>query len=358
MVAKVDEAYNDYEPTKAAREIQSFVIDDLSNWYVRLNRKRFWKGQYNEDKISAYQTLYTCLLKVAQLGSPIAPFYMDQLFSDLNSVSNQIKKESIHLTDFPKVEEQLINEELESKMELAQKISSLIHSLRKKEMIKVRQPLSRLLIPVLNDKTKSYISDVKELILGEVNVKSIEFIDDTSGILIKKIKPNFKKLGREHGSKMKEISQAIAKLEQEDINSIEKNNILSLDLNDSSISLTLEDVEISSEDIPGWLVANDGGLTVALDVTITEELKQEGLARDMVNRIQNLRKDMGLDVQDKILINIGSLSNEVKVSLEKNEAYICEETQAKTLSITHELADGTLMDMEEFDIRVKLEVVK
>jgi isoleucyl-tRNA synthetase len=358
MVAKVDEAYNNYEPTKAAREIQNFIIDDLSNWYVRLNRKRFWKGQYNEDKISAYQTLYTCLLKVAQLGSPIAPFYMDQLFSDLNSVSNQIKKESIHLTDFPKVEEQLINEELESKMELAQKISSLIHSLRKKEMIKVRQPLSRLLIPVLNDKTKSYISDVKELILGEVNVKSIEFIDDTSGILIKKIKPNFKKLGREHGSKMKEISQAIAKLEQEDINSIEKNNILSLDLNDSSISLTLEDVEISSEDIPGWLVANDGGLTVALDVTITEELKQEGLARDMVNRIQNLRKDMGLDVQDKILINIGSLSNEVKVSLEKNEAYICEETQAKTLSITHELADGTLMDMEEFDIRVKLEVVK
>lgn len=358
MVAKVDEAYNDYEPTKAAREIQNFVIDDLSNWYVRLNRKRFWKGQYNEDKISAYQTLYTCLVKVAQLGAPIAPFYMDRLFSDLNSVSRQFEKESIHLTDFPKVEEGLINEELESKMTLAQKISSLIHSLRKKEMIKVRQPLSRILIPVLNDKTKSYISAVEELILGEVNVKSIEFIDDTSGILVKKIKPNFKKLGREHGSKMKEISQAIAKLEQEEINSIERNNGLQLNLNGLSINLTLEDVEISSEDIPGWLVANDGTLTVALDVTITEQLKQEGLARDMVNRIQNLRKEMGLDVQDKILINIGSLSNEVKISLEKNEAYICEETQAKALSITPELADGTSMDMEEFDIMVKLEVVK
>lgn len=358
MVAKVDEAYNDYEPTKAAREIQNFVIDDLSNWYVRLNRKRFWKGQYNEDKISAYQTLYTCLLKVAQLGAPIAPFYMDRLFLDLNAVSNQYQKESIHLTDFPKVTKDLINEELESKMELAQKISSLIHSLRKKEMIKVRQPLSRLLIPVLDDKIKTQISEVEELILGEVNVKSIEFIDDTSGVLVKKIKPNFKKLGREHGSKMKEISQAIAQLKQEDISSIEKNNGLQLHLKDSNINLTLEDVEISSEDIPGWLVANDGSLTVALDVTITEELKQEGIARDMVNRIQNLRKDMGLDVQDKILINVGSSSNEVKVSLETNEAYICEETQAKGLSIFNDLSNGTVMDMEEFDISVSLEVVK
>jgi isoleucyl-tRNA synthetase len=357
LISRVDEAYNDYEPTKAAREIQSFVIDDLSNWYVRLNRKRFWKGEYNEDKIAAYQTLYTCLSRIAQLAAPIAPFYMDRLFCDLNAVSNQFNKESVHLTDFPKVEQETINAELESKMELAQKISSLIHSLRKKEMIKVRQPLSRLLIPVLNDKTRAYISEVEELILGEVNVKSIEFIDDTSGILVKKIKPNFKKLGKEYGPRMKDISQAITKFSQEDISLLENNKSFELELVDSNINLTLEDVEISSEDIPGWLVANDGALTVALDVTITQELKREGIARDMVNRIQNLRKDMGLDVQDKIIIKVGTPSDEIKISLEANEAYICEETQAKGLSIFDELADGTSLDMEEFDIKVKLEVV-
>lgn len=358
LISKVDEAFNDYEPTKAAREIQEFVIDDLSNWYVRLNRKRFWKGEYNQDKISAYQTLYTCLVKVSQLSAPIAPFYMDRLFLDLNIVSGQIDTESVHLTDFPVKDDNLVNADLEIKMDLAQRVSSLIHSLRKKEMIKVRQPLSKILIPILNQETKDHISAVEELILGEINVKTIEFIDDTSGILIKKIKPNFKKLGREYGSKMKEISQAIAKLQQDDIASFEKNNGYELQLVDSTINLTLDDVEISSEDIPGWLVASEGGLTVALDVTISEELRQEGIARDMVNRIQNLRKDMGLDVQDKILIHVGSPSEEVRMSMESNKSYICEETQAKGLSIYQNLPDGTAMDMDELDIKVKLEVVK
>lgn len=357
LIGKVDSAFNDYEPTKAAREIQEFVVDDLSNWYVRLNRKRFWKGEYNADKISAYQTLYTCLSTVAQLASPIAPFYMDRLFSDLNKVSGRLNTESVHLTDFPLVSDKDIDVDLETKMELAQRISSLVHSLRKKEMIKVRQPLSKILIPVLSKETQHHIAAVEELILGEVNVKAIEFIDDTSGVLVKKIKPNFKKLGKVYGPKMKEISQAIAKLEQEQINAFESTNTLELSINDSSIHLTLEDVEISSEDIPGWQVANEGGITVALDITITEELKQEGIARDMVNRIQNLRKEMGLDVQDKILIHVGSPVDVVKSSLTANKSYICEETQARELSITDVLADGKPLEMDELDIKVKLERV-
>ncbi|MEQ9288516.1 MAG: isoleucine--tRNA ligase [Cyclobacteriaceae bacterium] len=355
LIGKVDDAFNDYEPTRAAREIQEFVVDDLSNWYVRLNRKRFWKGEYNADKISAYQTLYTCLSTVAQLASPIAPFYMDRLFSDLNKVSGRLNTESVHLTDFPQAYDKDIDVDLETKMELAQRISSLVHSLRKKEMIKVRQPLSKILIPVLSKETQHHIAAVEELILGEVNVKAIEFIDDTSGVLVKKIKPNFKKLGKVYGPKMKEISQAIAKLEQEQISAFESTNTLELHINDSSIQLTLEDVEISSEDIPGWQVANEGGITVALDITITEELKQEGIARDMVNRIQNLRKEMGLDVQDKILIHVGSPVDVVKSSLKANKSYICEETQAKELSITDVLADGKPLEMDELDIKVKLE---
>lgn len=357
LIGKVDGAFNDYEPTRAAREIQEFVVDDLSNWYVRLNRKRFWKGEYNADKISAYQTLYTCLSTVAQLASPIAPFYMDRLFSDLNKVSGRLNTESVHLTDFPQAYDKEIDVDLETKMELAQRISSLVHSLRKKEMIKVRQPLSKILIPVLSKETQHHIAAVEELILGEVNVKAIEFIDDTSGVLVKKIKPNFKKLGKVYGPKMKEISQAIAKLEQEQISAFESTNTLELNINDSSIQLTLEDVEISSEDIPGWQVANEGGITVALDITITEELKQEGIARDMVNRIQNLRKEMGLDVQDKILIHVGSPVDVVKSSLKANKSYICEETQAKELSITDVLADGKPLEMDELDIKVKLERV-
>ncbi len=357
LVGKVDAAFNEYEPTRAARDIQDFVIDDLSNWYVRLNRKRFWKGEYNEDKISAYQTLYTCLLKVAQISAPIAPFYMDRLFADLNNVSGQFSQTSVHLTDFPQVNQHEVDQELETKMDLAQRISSLVHSLRKKEMIKVRQPLSRILIPVLNKDTKEHIAAVEELILGEVNVKAIEFIDDTSGVLVKKIKPNFKKLGKQYGPKMKEISKAVAGLGQDDINTIERSGVLDLALSDTTIQLTLEDVEVTSEDIPGWQVANEGGLTVALDITITDELKQEGIARDMVNRIQNLRKEMGLDVQDKIAIKVDTPHDEVKSSLETNKYYICEETQAKELGTFENLEGGKPLDMDGLDIKVKLEVV-
>ncbi|MFY0651107.1 MAG: isoleucine--tRNA ligase [Cyclobacteriaceae bacterium] len=355
LVGRVDKAYNDYEPTRAARDIQEFVIDDLSNWYVRLNRKRFWKGEYNEDKISAYQTLYTCLNKVAQLSAPIAPFYMDRLFADLNGVSGQFSRESIHLTDFPIVDEDLVDKELETKMNLAQRVSSLIHSLRKREMIKVRQPLSKILIPVLNDETKGHIADVEELILGEVNVKAIEFIDDTSGILVKKIKPNFKKLGKEYGPKMKEITGQIAKMDQDHIAVFEREGRYEIQLSDTAISLTLEDVEISSEDIPGWLVANENGLTVALDVTISDELKKEGIARDLVNRIQNLRKEMGLEVQDKIDIMVSSTSEEVVSALESNKSYICEETQAMVLESVSALDDGQSLDMDDYDIKIKLE---
>ena len=357
LIEQVDQGYKAYEPTRAARQIQDFVIDDLSNWYVRLNRKRFWKGEYNEDKISAYQTLYTCLSTVAQLSAPIAPFYMDRLFQDLNATTGKLKATSVHLTDFPVKNESLVSADLETKMGLAQRISSLTHSLRKKEMIKVRQPLSKILIPVLNAQNKSHIAQVEELILGEVNVKAIEFIDDASGVLVKKIKPNFKKLGREYGAKMKEISQAVATLDQDDILSFEKNQGYSLQLSDTKIDLTLEDVEISSEDIPGWLVANENGLTVALDVTITDELRQEGIARDMVNRIQNLRKDKGLDVQDKIAIEVGSSDELVISSLTNYKNYICEETQAREMTMKNELADGESLDMDEFELNVKLTVV-
>lgn len=358
IIEKVDVAYADYEPTKAARLIQDFTIDDLSNWYVRLNRKRFWKGEYNEDKRAAYQTLYTCLITVAKLGSSIAPFYMDRLFCDLNSISQREPCDSIHLSDFPVRDSDLMDESLEGKMDLAQRVSSLVHSLRKKEMIKVRQPLSRILIPVFNTQTKEYIESLDELILSEVNVKAIEFIDDTSGILVKKIKPNFKVLGRKFGPKMKSITGALAQLNKDGISKFEREEEFDLNLGEEHITLTLEDVEISSEDIPGWLVANDGKLTVALDVNISDELKYEGIARDMVNRIQNLRKDMGMEVQDKIIISIGSSDETVNNSLTNFKEYICEETQAKQLNVTESLAEVEILEMDEFKIAIKLEVVK
>jgi isoleucyl-tRNA synthetase len=357
VIDKVDTAFANYEPTKAARLIQDFTTDDLSNWYVRLNRKRFWKGEYNEDKRAAYQTLYTCLSTVAKLGSSIAPFYMDRLYCDLNSVSQKEACDSIHLSGFPVKNLDLMDENLEVKMDLAQRVSSLVHSLRKKEMIKVRQPLSRILIPVLNAQTKDNIQSVETLILSEVNVKSIEFIDDTSGILVKKIKPNFKVLGKKYGPKMKAISGALSQIGKDGISQFEKNGTFELNLGDEKITLTIEDVEISSEDIPGWLVANDNTLTVALDVNISEELKEEGIARDLVNRIQNLRKDSGMEVQDKIKIAIGSSDEIVKKSLSNFEDYICEETQAKQLIVSDILTEVELIEMDEFKIAVKLEIV-
>jgi isoleucyl-tRNA synthetase len=355
LMEKVGQAYDGYEPTRAARAIQDFVIDDLSNWYVRLNRKRFWKGEYNEDKKAAYQTLYTCLSTIAKLGSPIAPFYMDMLYMDLNNVSGKENFESVHLTNFPEINLSLVDKDLEEKMQLAQTVSSLVHSLRKKHMIKVRQPLLKILIPVLNEKVKTQIESVKDIILSEVNVKAIEYVDDASGILIKKIKPNFKKLGKEYGPKMKEITSAINKLEQKDISELEQNKDLSLKLGTSTVNITLEDVEISSEDIPGWSVVNEGNLTVALDIQVTEELKQEGIARDLVNRVQNLRKEMGLDVQDKIALSIEKNNELVNKSLENYQNYICSETQATHLRLIDNLENGTVLEMDDFQLRIKVE---
>jgi isoleucyl-tRNA synthetase len=356
LIKNVDEAYNDYEPTKATRDIQDFVSDDLSNWYVRLNRKRFWKGEYNEDKMAAYQTLYTCLEVIAILASPVAPFYTEKLFLDLNTVSKKHSEKSVHLVRFPVADEKLIDKELEERMFLAQRISSLAHSLRKAHDIKVRQPLSRMLIPILNEKTKKQIESVKELILSEVNIKKIEYIDDTSGVLVKKIKPNFKKLGKEFGPKLKEVSAAICAMNKDDIRKIEAENIFKIKLNDEVIQITLEDVEISSEDIPGWSVASEGGLTVAIDNTITDELKKEGIARDIVNRVQNLRKDMGLEVQDKIRITIQKRDGLIDGALMANKEYICNETQALSLELIEKLVDGKEVEMDEHKLIMKIEV--
>jgi isoleucyl-tRNA synthetase len=356
LIKKVDDAYNDYEPTKAARFVQNFAIDDLSNWYVRLNRKRFWKGEYNEDKMAAYQTLYTCLHNIAGLIAPIAPFYAELLFGDLNNVTGRIPHNSIHLTDFPAQDGNYIDHDLEEKMYLAQTISSLVHSLRKKHRIKVRQPLSRILIPVLNDHVKDQIKAVEALIISEVNVKAIEYIDDTSGILIKKIKPNFAILGKRYGKLMKEITQKINTFTNKDISSIEKDNTYHLNLpSGNSIDLCLEDVEISSEDIPGWSVASENGITVALDVTISEELRKEGIARDVVNRIQNLRKEMGLDVQDKINIFVENKDQLINSALQLNKEYICNETQAVKLSFKDDLPDGKKYELDDLEVILKIE---
>ncbi|MCV9387932.1 isoleucine--tRNA ligase [Reichenbachiella ulvae] len=356
LIKKVDEAFNEYEPTRAARLIQDFVIDDLSNWYVRLNRKRFWKGEYNEDKRAAYQSLYTCLKTVAKLGAPIAPFYLDRLYSDLNAVSSSESHESVHLSDFPVADDSCIDAELEARMDMAQKISSLVHSLRKKERLKVRQPLAKIMIPVLNESTESRVNAVKDLILNEVNIKDIEFLDDTSGVLVKSIKPNFRKLGKEYGPRMKDVSQLINGFGQEEIATIEKSGSIQVDLAGDTITLTLEDVEIASQDIPGWLVASENGLTVALDINLTDELKQEGVARDLVNRIQNLRKDKGLEVQDKIKIQLSSSEEIVKSAVAAFNDYICVETQAKNLAMADSLDAGEELDIDELKIKAHIEV--
>ena len=355
LIAYVDEALNDYEPTKAARAIQDFTIDDLSNWYVRLNRKRFWKGEYNDDKKAAYHTLYTCLVNLAHLISPIAPFYADNLFSCLNEVTKQYNHESVHLSTFPVMDEAMVNKDLEEKMGLAQKISSLVHSIRKKQNIKVRQPLSKILIPVLDESFKHHIQEVEGLILTEINTKKIEYLDHGSGVFVKKIKPNFRKLGQEYGPKMKEITSAINGFSSEDIAAIEREGSYELKLTDTTISLTLEDVEISSQDIPGWVVANDGNITVALDIEITDELKQEGLARDLVNRIQNKRKDMGLEVQDKINLSFAEIDEQVKASINRFEKYICVETQANSLAVVEQLDDGDALEIDHHKLKLKIE---
>lgn len=358
----VDAALDDYDLTKGARAIQDFVIDDLSNWYVRLNRKRFWKpalpagkGEYNEDKLAAYQTLHECLVTCSKLSSIYAPFYFDSVYSDINEVSELDTFNSIHLGDFPAINESVIDKELEARMTLAQRISSLVHSLRKGESIKVRQPLSKILIPVLSTQEKSRIEAVSDLILSEVNIKTIEFIEETNGILEKKVKANFKTLGKQLGPKMKLAAAQIAQLSQDAIATIERDNAYEIDLDGEVFTLTRESVEISFDDIPGWLVASNEGTTVALDITLTDELKQEGIARDFVNRVQNLRKEMGFEVQDKIKVTVQNTNDLIASALASNKEYICTETQAFALDMADSV-DGSEIEMDEHKLVLKIEL--
>jgi len=354
LIQNVESYYDDYEPTKAARAIQDFVTENLSNWFVRLSRRRFWKGEYGQDKISAYQTLYSCMLTVAKLSSPIAPFFMDQLYRDLTSASSKESYESVHLAKFPVYEKGLVDVSLERKMQKAQAISSMILSLRKKEMIKVRQPLQRIMIPVLDAQDRSDIEAVAELIKAEVNVKEIELIDDASGILVKNIKPNFKVLGPKFGKEMRFVATEIQKLSQEDINKIEKQGYLSFEINGKNSTLTLDEVEISSQDIEGWLVANQGNLTVALDVTISDDLRKEGIARELINRIQNLRKESGLDVTDKIRLKIKK-DGIVDSAILDNESYIKNETLTAELMLADDVKNGIEIAFDEVNTKLLIE---
>jgi isoleucyl-tRNA synthetase len=351
LIKTVDEAYADYEPTKAARAISDFVQENLSNWYVRLCRRRFWKGEYGTDKIAAYQTLYTCLLNVAKLSAPIAPFFMDKLYRDLTQATHSEQFESVHLAKFPISVENFVDKSLESKMMKAQTVSSLVLSLRKKEMIKVRQPLQKVMIPILDENQRAEIEAVSDLIKAEVNVKEIELLDDASGVLVKQIKPNFKALGPRFGKDMNLISSEIQKFSQEQINEIDAKGELSLVISGNSIILTSQDVEISSQDIPGWLVANSNGITVALDITISEELKQEGIARELVNRIQNIRKDSGFEVTDKIKVQV-QRNGELEQAIKNNENYIKDETLTEELNFTDNLENGIEIEFDEIKTRI------
>ena len=351
LIKVVDEAYADYEPTKAARAISDFVQENLSNWYVRLCRRRFWKGEYEKDKIAAYQTLYTCLINVAKLSAPIAPFFMDKLYRDLVNTTNSEEFTSIHLAKFPVSVENFVDKSLESKMMKAQTVSSLVLSLRKKEMIKVRQPLQKVMIPVLDDNQRVEIEAVSDLIKAEVNVKEIELLDDASGVLVKQIKPNFKVLGPRFGKDMGLIAKEIQNLSTEQINELDINGELSLVISGNSIILTSDDVEISSQDIPGWLVANANGITVALDITLTEELIKEGIARELVNRIQNLRKDSGFEVTDKIKVHLLT-NNGLEKAVAANENYIKSETLTESLVFVDDLKNGTEIEFDDIKTRI------
>lgn len=346
LVKEVDENYADYEPTRAGRAITTFVTDNLSNWYVRLNRRRYWAGEMTLDKLAAYQTLYTCLETVAKLMAPIAPFFAERLFLDLNSVTQKDISESIHLAQFPTFSESLINKQLEERMFIAQTITSLVLALRKKVNLKVRQPLSSIMIPVLDNNMKEDIEAVKELILNEVNVKSIQFVDNSAGILVKRIKADFKKLGPKCGKHMKQVSTLLQEMSQPQIAEFEKigNYTLSVE-NNVNITISTQDVEIISEDIPGWLVANEGKITIALDITLTDELKEEGIARELVNRIQNIRKANGFDITDRISIVIENnpLFNQ---AIENYKQYIASQTLAKSIEISDKINNGIELEFE------------
>ena len=355
LVKDVDGFYDTYEPTRAGRAISEFVNDNLSNWYVRLNRRRFWGGGMTTDKLSAYQTLYTCLETIAKLMAPIAPFYADQLFCDLIAVTGRETVESVHLSDFPKYDEALIDKDLEERMKMAQDVSSMVLALRRKVNIKVRQPLRTIMVPVMDAHQQESIEAVKNLILNEVNVKELKFVDNAAGILVKRIKPDFKKLGPRYGKIMKSLAAAIQSMSQEDILAFEAAGTFTLNVEGQDATIERTDVEIISEDIPGWLVANEGRLTVALDITVTESLRKEGLARELVNRIQNLRKSNGYDITDKINVTILS-TDEMDDAIKEFNEYIANQVLAVSVEITeHAISDATVLDFEDFNLSVRIE---
>jgi len=330
LVKEVGESYETYEPTRAGRAISDFVSENLSNWFVRLSRKRYWGGSYDADKLSAYQTLYTCLVTIAKLAAPIAPFFADLLYTDLNKITSKEPDQSVHLADFPVCDKSLINRDLEEKMALAQKASSMILGLRRKEKLKVRQPLAKIMVPVLNKDFQQQFDSVKNIILSEVNVKEVEYLTDAAGIISKKIKANFKTLGPKYGKLMKQISAEIAGFSQQDISRLEKSGTYELTINGVTIALSPEDVEIQTEDIPGWLVASEGNLTIALDIHLTEDLKLEGIAREFINKIQNIRKESDFQVTDRIVLKIQK-HDFYNAAVEKFKDYISNQTLASEL---------------------------
>ena len=353
LIKEVDTCYNEYEPTKAGRLISDFVNDNLSNWYVRLNRKRFWGGEFTQDKLSAYQTLYTCLETVAKLMAPVSPFYADRLYTDLITATGRDNVVSVHLAEFPKYQEEMIDKELEARMQMAQDVTSMVLALRRKVNIKVRQPLQCIMVPVVDEEQKAHIEAVKNLIMNEVNVKEVRFVDGAADVLVKKVKCDFKKLGPKFGKQMKAVAAAVAEMSQEAIGELEKNGKYTLNLDGAEAVIEASDVEIFSEDIPGWLVANEGKLTVALEVTITEELRREGIARELVNRIQNIRKSSGFEITDKIKITI-SKNTQTDDAVNEYNTYICNQVLGTSLELVDEVKDGTMLEFDDFSLFVNV----
>ncbi len=358
LIKEVGESYESYEPTRAGRAISEFVTENLSNWFVRLSRKRFWGGEYSEDKISAYQTLYTCLAAVAKLMSPISPFYADLLYSDLNKITGKEVDQSVHLVDFPAFDENIIDKDLEEKMEIAQRASSMILALRRKEKLKVRQPLGRIMVPVLNPHFREQFDAVKNIILTEVNVKEVEYLEDTTGVIKKKIKPNFKTLGPKYGKLMKQIAGAVNQFNQANISELESNGSFEILVGDEKIALATEDVEIQTEDIPGWTLATEGQMTIALDINVTEKLKQEGIAREFINKIQNLRKESNFEVTDRIRIVIEE-HQQINDAVLNHKDYICTQTLADSLEVVDNLDDSGAREVDiDKDVSTQILVEK
>ncbi|MDR1761393.1 MAG: DUF5915 domain-containing protein, partial [Bacteroidales bacterium] len=352
LIQEVTAYYENYDPTKAGRAIQEFVMDNVSNWYVRLSRKRFWKGELNADKLSAYQTLHACLQTVAQLMAPIAPFYAEQLFADVTKTSA-----SVHLERFPHANTVLIDSKLETQMYMAQTISSMVLALRRKVAIKVRQPLQKIIIPIVNEEFAADVQKISDIVKSEVNVKEIELLSDASGILVKKVKANFKALGPRYGKIMKQIAAHLSEMENVTIFAFEKSGTYSFDIEGTPVEITLADVEIISEDIPGWQVANEGNITVAIDTTITPELLYEGIAREFVNRIQNLRKESGLDVTDTIDLYIQK-HDFVNEAVEKYKSYIASETLCSSIQLVEKVTAENKKMIEIEDIELEIGIHK